>query len=582
MNRQSNAEGAISLDLILDSTENAIVAVDRQGQIVFCNRAVERLLGVKVEDMLGRPVAVHFPNTGLPTVLESGRPQLAQTLLHNDSVLISNRSPVFKDGELIGAVAVFQDITLMQKFVDNLVDEHEKTKELKGTLEAVLDSAYEGLIQVDKDGIVTMMNQSFANFFNTSPERQIGKHIEEVYDNPKFPEVLLTEQPVYGYIHNLNGHEIIASRVPIRRNGAVVGALGKVIFKDVNELYSMAENLNLLKSELNYYKDTLRHVQGAKKTFSQIVTNNPELLQLFDTARKVALTNSTVLIRGESGTGKELFAHALHHESSRWQGPFIKVNCAAVPDTLLESELFGYVDGAFTGARKGGQTGKFELADKGTIFLDEIGDMPLSMQVKLLRVVQEKEIERLGDNKPRKVDVRVITATNRNLEDLIQKREFREDLYYRLNVISLKLPPLRERIDDIPILLKHFVEKFNREFGCRVESIEEEVIRLFQQHDWPGNVRELENVMERAFNIVDGSVIEVMHLPVYIQRLNMNIRKSSQSRQPLAEIMEKVEKEAIQYALSSTNGNRVKAAKALGLSRSGLYKKLEKYRIETG
>jgi PAS domain S-box-containing protein len=579
VNNIINLDGNVPLDLLLNSTENAIIAIDCLGNIVYANKAVERVLGVNGINLIGELVSEHFPETGLLRVLETKQPELAKKMIFRDRVLLSNRNPIFVEGNLIGAIAVFQDITVVQDFINELIEEHESTKELKGTLEAILDNAYEGLILVNKEGIITMTNQPFASFFNASPESLIGKPVLDVYDNPKFPEVLETGQAVYGYIHKLNGHEIIANRIPIRRNGEVVGALGKVTFKNVNDLYSLADKVNALTSEVDYYKHKLLVFKDTKITFDNIVTVNPKLRQLFETAKKVALNNSTVLIRGESGTGKELIAQALYHESSRWKGPFVKVNCAAIPDTLLESELFGYVEGAFTGAKKGGQVGKFELADKGTIFLDEVGDMPLSMQAKLLRVLQEKEIERLGDNKSKKIDVRVIAATNRNLEELMKNKEFREDLYYRLNVISLNVPPLRERIDDIPALTAHFVEKFNHQFGAQVLEVDKEVLNLFKLHTWPGNVRELENVMERAFNVVDTEEIELKHLPIYVQTLKGRKSNTGHQGQSLASIVEEVEKEAIIFALAAAKGNKVQACHALGLSRSGLYKKLEKYNL---
>jgi transcriptional regulator with PAS, ATPase and Fis domain len=290
----------------------------------------------------------------------------------------------------------------------------------------------------------------------------------------------------------------------------------------------------------------------------------------------VAHTQSTVLIRGESGTGKELFAQAMYVESRRNGGPFIKVNCAAVPENLLESELFGYKEGAFTGAKKGGQVGKFELAHKGVIFLDEIGDMSLNMQAKLLRVLQEKEIERLGDAKPRHVDVRVIAATNRNLEEMIGRGEFREDLYYRINVVTLNIPPLREREGDLDMLISYFIEKFNRQFGIRVEGVDGESRQLLLNHRWPGNVRELENVVERAFNLLEGNVIEREHLPLYLQ----NARKHGKIHQGgLPKMIDEIEKEAILDTLERCAGNKLQAAESLGISRAGLYKKMKRYNL---
>jgi len=303
------------------------------------------------------------------------------------------------------------------------------------------------------------------------------------------------------------------------------------------------------------------------------------MISLVHTALRVAKSESTVLLRGENGTGKELFAQLLHKESSRWQGPFIKVNCAAVPENLLESELFGYDEGAFTGARKGGKLGKFELADEGTLFLDEIGDMELAMQVKLLRVIQEREFERLGSNKPRNVNVRLVAATNRDLEAMIRNKQFREDLYYRLNVVSLTIPPLRERIDDIGGLIETFLKKFNLQFSQSVTGITEEALDVLMKHRWPGNIRELENIIERAFNLLDGTEIQLKHLPNYLQILAAAHEMRPFVEGSLENILNGVEKEALIYAMNASNGNKVQAAKALGLSRAGLYKKLFKHQL---
>jgi len=427
---------------------------------------------------------------------------------------------------------------------------------------------------VNKEGIVTMTNQAFASYFQQAPEDMIGKHITENYKNPKFIEVLETGKPVFGYIHDLNGHEVIASRIPIIQDGNIVGALGKVVFKDVNELYALTKKVDSLRHELDYYKKTT--MQKNSSALELLRGKNPLMAALVQTAQRVAKSGSTVLLRGESGTGKELFAQLLHTKSTRCQGAFIKVNCAAVPENLLESELFGYDEGAFTGARKGGKVGKFELADGGTLFLDEIGDMEMGMQAKLLRVIQERELERLGSSKPRKIDVRLVAATNRDLEAMIRDKKFREDLYYRLNVVTLTIPPLRERKDDIESLIQTFLKKFNLQFAQAVTDITIETQNVLMKHRWPGNIRELENIIERAFNMVDGSEIQLKHLPSYLQIL------AGHETHPfvggsLENILAGVEKEALIYALDTANGNKVQTAKALGLSRAGLYKKLKKH-----
>ena len=565
---------SITLDEILDNTNNAIIAVDPQGLIIYANDAVFNILEIPVRDLLGQSITSHFPDTGLLRVFENGIAELGQQIKVNNTVLLSNRTPIYIHGELVGAVAVFQDITILQNFLDNLVIEHEKTKQLQRTLEVVLNTAYDGLIVVNKEGIVTMTNQAFASFFQQSPEDLIGKHITEVYKNPKFIEVLETGQPVLGYIHDLNGHEIIASRIPIIQDGNIVGALGKVVFKDVNELYALTKKVDSLRNELDYYKKTM--FQKNSTSLELLKGKNPLMASLVQTAQRVAKSGSNVLLRGESGTGKELFAKLLHTDSTRSQGAFIKVNCAAVPENLLESELFGYEEGAFTGARKGGRIGKFELAEGGTLFLDEIGDMEMGMQAKLLRVIQEREIERLGGSKPRKIDVRLVAATNRDLEAMIRDKQFREDLYYRLNVVTLSIPPLRERKDDIESLIQIFIKKFNLQFSQTVTDITIETQNVLMKHRWPGNVRELENIIERAFNMLDGSEIQLKHLPNYLKILADNETRPYVGGS-LGNIMAGVEKEALIDALDTSNGNKVQAAKTLGLSRAGLYKKLNKH-----
>ncbi|MDP4159767.1 MAG: sigma 54-interacting transcriptional regulator, partial [Bacillota bacterium] len=301
-------------------------------------------------------------------------------------------------------------------------------------------------------------------------------------------------------------------------------------------------------------------------------------------------TGSTVLIMGESGTGKELFANAIHQASARKNRPFIRVNCAALPDNLLESELFGYEEGAFTGARKGGKPGKFEMANHGTIFLDEIGDMPPPMQAKLLSVLQEREVERVGGTKPIRVDVQVIAATNRNLEDMMKKGIFREDLYYRLNVVTLNIPSLRKRPEDIYLLINYLLPKLNQRLHTQVAKVTEEGLRLLCSYDWPGNVRELENLLERAINLADlnqdsclspeyfPSLARTVVGPVPMHSIESDSLES-ESIDNLSDAVEKTEKETIRRVLQKTHNNKARTAKILGINKSVLYRKLKKYNL---
>ncbi|MEN6348019.1 MAG: sigma 54-interacting transcriptional regulator, partial [Syntrophomonas sp.] len=293
---------------------------------------------------------------------------------------------------------------------------------------------------------------------------------------------------------------------------------------------------------------------------------------------------STVLITGESGTGKELFAHSIHNYSNRSSHPFVKINCAALPESLLESELFGYEEGAFTGARKGGKHGKFELAMGGTIFLDEIGDMPLSMQTKLLTVLQDRMVERVGGTKPIFVNVRVIAATNRDLESLVAEQKFRQDLYYRLNVVRLSIPPLRERTDDIPLLVNTLVEKINKKLGTNIYKISYKAIELMQDYIWPGNIRELENLLERALNLADmnrENSITIKHFPNLVENAFIENDQAFVSNGTLPEAIEQLEKQIIIQALEKAGGNKVQTAKILGIHTSALYRKLTKYGLES-
>lgn len=318
---------------------------------------------------------------------------------------------------------------------------------------------------------------------------------------------------------------------------------------------------------------------NAKYTINDIIGQSKSILLLKEQIIAAAKTRSTVLILGETGTGKELVAHAIHRLSNRRHNPFVRVNCAAIPDNLLESELFGYEPGAFTGAGKGGHIGKFEMADEGTIFLDEIGDMPLSLQSKILRVLQEKEIEKVGGRVPIPVDVRIIAATHRNLRGLIKENKFREDLYYRLHVIAIQLPPLRNHPEDIPLLMDYFLEKQAEELGIPKPRVEREFLGALVEYEWPGNMRELANTMEQAISLSSGT-ITTEHVPVYIREGRSLKRYEGDEAALLRNYADGAEREAILKALEFYKGNKIKVSDALGISRSSLYNKLKKYGID--
>ncbi|WP_366921686.1 sigma-54-dependent Fis family transcriptional regulator [Metallumcola ferriviriculae] len=564
----------IKNDLVLDSMHNGVVAVDANGIIVVFNKTLQRIYGYCERRVLGRHIEEIIPYTGLLKVLETGKSHIGRKFTIGDAVYLTNRTPIISRGKVIGVIGVIQEITELQSIVEEL----QMVKDLKGTMETIIETAYDGLIVVNREGIVTMVNNAFASLLGRSAQSVMGKHITEIMENTRMHLVVKNGRAEIGDLQRINGQDVVVMRFPIKKDGRTIGAVGKIMFKDVHDLNALAQKINSLRSELAYYKGELQRYRGAKYGLENIIGDSREVSRLKETLAKVAQSTSTVLITGETGTGKELFAHALHLESNRRYGPFIKVNCAAIPEQLLESELFGYIEGAFTGARKDGQVGKFELADKGSIFLDEIGDMSLPLQAKLLRVLQDKEIERLGDARTRMVDVRVVAATNKNVEELIRKGKFREDLYYRLNVISLTIPPLRERHDDLKILVKHFIDKFNFEFSIQVKGLTEQCWKVFLHHHWPGNVRELENVLERAFNVVEGENIKAKDLPMYLQKAGQSGKVIGQ-HQSLQVLLEQTEKVAIKEALDLTAGNKVQAASLLGISRAWLYQKIQKYSL---
>ncbi|GAB6169349.1 sigma 54-interacting transcriptional regulator [Clostridium carnis] len=449
-----------------------------------------------------------------------------------------------------------------------------KVEELK-SLNSIIETMYDGVIIVDKEGKVTMISDTYKKFLGIN-KCVIGKHVTEVVENSRMHIVAQTGIEEIAQPHKINGSYMIANRVPLIKEGKVVGALGKVIFRNIKDLNILHDKITNIEQELESYKGEVKNFNNAKYEFADILGKSNEIKETKEIAKRISRNNSNILILGETGTGKELFAHSIHKNSKRCNKAFVKINCAAIPAQLLEAELFGYEKGSFTGANKSGKIGKFELANYGTIFLDEIGDMPLNMQVKLLRVIQEKEVERIGGEYPRPIDVRIIAATNKNLFSLVKENKFREDLYYRLNVITINIPSLKDRNGDIELLANHFLYKFNVENYKNIIGFSKQSINVMNYYSWPGNIRELRNVVERAVNIVDGeNIIDLKHLPKNIVKDEIVEEVKS-----IREVVESAEYMAIKNCLKFTNGNKTKAAEMLNISRVALYDKIKKYSLE--
>ncbi|MBC8015715.1 MAG: sigma 54-interacting transcriptional regulator [Sporomusaceae bacterium] len=568
---------AAEMQAVLNGAYNGVIAVNAEGIVVLFNAAAEFLTGMTASAVIGHNINDVLPSTGLSRVLATGTAELNQKQNLGRCMIITNRSPIFSGSTIVGAVAVFQDITELQAVAAEL----ENVKSLKSTLESAIESIFEGIVIVDNKGIITMMNQSYCEFLGVDVGKVVGKHVADVIPNTRMHVVAQGGKAEVADIQRINENNCVVTRIPIVKDGERVGAVGKVVFKDVKDLKILSTKLSKLQFEVEYYKEELRKAYGGKYTFDNIIGVSEKMQWTKSIAIKAAKGSSTVLVLGESGTGKELFAHSIHNESPRHNAPFIKVNCAAVPDNLLESELFGYDEGAFTGAKKGGKPGKFELANGGTIFLDEIGDMPLSMQAKMLRVLQEKEFERVGGTKTIKLDLRVIAATNRDLEKMIEDGEFRHDLYYRLNIISLTISPLRERVEDISMLCTMLLKKINKQTPHSIEGVSAAALQLLMNYAWPGNVRELENILERAINLMDDDefLITPECLPPVLKKIN-KVKDQEEIGDNLSGLLGDTEKQAIIKALEAAGGNKSEAAKILGIHRSGFYQKMRKYKIQ--
>lgn len=463
-------------------------------------------------------------------------------------------------------------------------------------VEEILNLSGKRVVVVDREGIIRYINAGYCQFFGITPEDALGRPVQEVIENTRMHIVVKTGKPELAALQPVNGSEMIANRFPIIIDNELVGAFGTVMFGNPDEIHSSKEQIEMLIEELNFYKTQMEKDLNCKYSFADLIGRSQTFLNARKLAERVSVGMSSILLIGESGTGKELFAHAIHHNSPRAFKPFVPINCASIPEHLLESELFGYEDGSFTGAKKGGKKGLFQLANKGTIFLDEIGDMPLSMQSKLLRALQEKEIQPVGGQKSIKIDVRIIAATHRDLEKMVKEGKFRQDLYYRLNVIKIDIPPLRDRKGDIELLAKKLVEKIEKKFYRKGITLSPEVIGRLQQHAWPGNIRELENVLERAINVLSGTQIELAHLPLYIRDLagvEGYVVPENQAEvegdyslqlptiiQPLKDTIAFVEKQAILGALQAADGNKLAAAKLLEIGKTRFYEKCKVYGIK--
>lgn len=433
------------------------------------------------------------------------------------------------------------------------------------------------VVIIDTESRIVYMTEKYAELYHLQKPFPIGKKLYDIVPNEGLTAVLRTKKENVEEFFEYEGRTMVINRLLIRRGSEVLGASAFTSTGSRLTLKQLETKMSFLNKQVQFYKENYFENVGTKYNIDEIITQDSQLQQLIGLTKRVARSRSVILINGESGTGKELFAHSIHNLSERGNMPFVILNCAAIPENLLEAELFGYAEGSFTGAMRGGKKGKIQQADGGTLLLDEINSLPIQLQAKLLRVVQEKEVQVIG-GKRIQVDVRFVFTTNQDLAEMVSEGKFREDLYYRINVVELDIPPLRERKGDIPLLVDYFIEKLNEELGVHVTGITQEALQLLEAYSWQGNVRELENMIERALNYVSTGVLRPEHFDRLQLKMNLTDSKN-ENNFSLRMAKDEAEKLAIDRALTETKGNKKKAAELLEIDRSILYDKLKKYKM---
>ena len=443
----------------------------------------------------------------------------------------------------------------------------------------LIKNRYEAVILIDTEGRIAFMDKPTEKLFDLPPGGAKGRMFSDFFQDLGLLKVAKMGVPQIGCILEIGGLRKVVTRLPIFKDGQLIGAVGRVIFQE-QDIKNLSLRINQLEAKVPSYKHDSMAKNRAYYAFSDILGKSQSITETKERAMRISRTDCTVLLIGESGTGKEFFAHSIHHFSNRSEGPFVRINCAGIPFDLAESELFGYEKGAFTGSSKNGQKGKFELASHGTIFLDEISAMPLAIQGKLLRIIQEKEIQPLGCAESKKIDFRLISATNMDLPKLVEKGSFRADLYYRLSSVPISISPLRERREDIPLLARSLLPNINQKLNGNAQSISPQALEIMSAYRWPGNVRELINVLEQSvLNAYANTEIDVKHLPIFLKTINPPDQLPDEKHNEIRGVIADAERKAINLALAKTKGNKKKTAELLAVSRAGLYQKLRRLGI---
>lgn len=561
------------LKACLDSMYNPVICLDNNEIISFYNTAAEKLLGVETEAALGQDIKEIFGITKMGDILHTGQTQTTRKVWRDGKTFLSNRTPIYKNEEIVGWVAVLHEISELDKVVKELTCSKQHNKEL----DAIFESSFDGFYLTDGEGNTLRANKGFERVTGVTVSRCIGRNMADLVKEGIFSRsgtllALEQRQRVTITLQADTGKTVLVTSTPIFDNGKII--LVATNARDIAELNELQRKLEQAEGLSRFYKSEL--LQMKLQNSKQLIVHSQKMRDLVNMVIRIAAVDSTVLIQGESGVGKEMIADILHANSSRKNGPLIKINCGAIPENLLESELFGYEPGAFSGASKNGKVGLFELASGGVLFLDEIGDMPINLQVKLLRVIQDMEITRVGGIKPIKVDLRLFAGTNRNLHEMVSRGEFRQDLYFRLNVIPVFVPALRERSEDIPVLSKYFLEIFNQKYHMQ-KHLSVDSISCFMNYKWPGNVRELENLIERLVVTTLDDEINVSNLPLWLQQAT-SIHRENTGIITLRNAVENTEREILQDAFARYKST-YEVAEVLQINQSTVVRKAAKYGI---
>jgi len=567
---------------IINASYNGIMILDRRGIVVCYNTSASRIFNEDPSTIVGQHFSSVRPGSwpGLQHILETGEAQIGQKLSFPKATIIVNRSPIILGGRVVGAMSVFQDISEYESIISNL----QGYQFLHRELEAIFDSSEDGLYIADGNATTVRVNSAYERITGLSRENLIGKTLNTLVADGIFDHsvtlAVLQSQKQCSMLQNIkSGKQIMVTGTPIFNDAGEI-ALIVTNVRDITELnYLRAELEDSRQLSSRYYQSILEQ-EDLGQMLRNMVVKSKEMVHVIHRSVKVAGSDISVLLSGESGTGKTMLARTIHQMSERRDHPFVKINCGAIPESLVESELFGYEKGAFTGARDEGKAGLIEAAHGGTLFLDEIGELQPDLQVKLLEVIEEKTFNRVGGTKSIAVDVRIISATNRNLQEMMKRKQFREDLFYRLSVVPIDIPPLRERREDIPSLIFKFLEDYNQRYNvCR--QLTPAVLNRLQEFSYPGNVRQLLNVLEQLAVMSDKDTIDLEDLPrEFKAESSVNaVQHGFRGTLNLKEALECVEKQMIRDALKHYP-TEIAAARALGIHATTLWRKSGKYGIK--